>query len=537
MKKKLFSKIRAFEKHVDNFLLAQELFQYDRFECIEMVGGIVEEAWLNRILTWYGGLNILVPLLLSNRAGFKKDPPLELVAETLELAQDYYHLRDYFYYTYNVPRAVKWKFDSRNNVKISIIDDSLPLQLFLELNNFFLGSTEICSQTGHKLGKEIETLVEKVEDEFSFSPEIYEAYKKCIEEAEVMCEHRFRDSFLSDDIVFESYSVREFHKVYIQIVARSLLRRYFLRKYERKGLFHFPNLLTLERKDFIESLSEATDLRKDTIGEVLKDLTLDDFKIRRKQSISSFPLIYNPQKNSYYLFPHIVCSSDCFRSLRKFWALKDPAKYGERIAPVVDAGLVKHISKMFTDSGFNPVIRGITLKNNSTNPPDIDILAFWKEKDFGFVVFACELKSSIPESFGKDYVSSIGPKGYLTKALEQIDRIHSFLDGEQFVKLLKKSLSPQSFQYGLYALNFLIITPHNIGVFVAKDEARVIDHQTLRYILQSSKGDILHLLQSLDQEKFKQACSSCYRVFYKKSQIGKYTIHLPLVGLTRILKF
>ena len=535
MTRESMSRIREFEDYVDKYLLSQDIFQYDRFECIQLVGGIVEEAWLSHIPIWYGGLNILVPLLLANKSGSKKDPSLELIIKTLELAQDYYHLRDYFYYTYNIPEAIRWDFDSENNVQIKIIDKSLPLQLFLELNNVFLGSTEMFRD--FELGNEIETLVEKVENEFSPSTEVFQAYERCVEEAKVKLVDSSYTSFLSDDIIFDSYSVGEFREVYTHIIARSLLRRYFLRKRAKKGRFDFPSYLRIDRNDFVESLSEATGLRGNTVEEILKDLTLGDFKIEKRQSISSFPLIYNPQERVYYLFSHIVCFSNCFRSLRKLWALKDPSKYGEKIAPVVSTGFVRHVSKMFTDSGFHHVIKNIPLENNSLCLPDIDILAFWKEKGFGFVVFACELKSSIPESFGKDYVSSIGPKGYLTKALRQISIIHSFLNGGQFVKLLKGSLPPESFEYGLYALNFLVITPHNIGVFVAKDEARVIDHQTLRYILKSSKGDILRLLQLLDKDKFEQTCSNCYTVFYKTSQFGKYKIRLPLVGLIKIMRF
>ena len=222
--------------------------------------------------------------------------------------------------------------------------------------------------------------------------------------------------------------------------------------------------------------------------------------------------------------------------MRKLWALKDPAKYGDKVAPVVSAGFVRHVSKMFVDSGFSHVISDVRLKRDFVDLSDIDILAFWKEHGFGYVVFACELKNPIPEIFGKDYVSSVGPKGYLTKALDQIRKIHSLLDGHRFLDLLKKSLPQELFEYELYALIFLVITSHNVGVFVARDDAKIIDHQTLSYILQSSKGDILYLLRLLDKEKFNQTCSRCYKILRRKTQFGKFKISMPLVGLVRVLK-
>jgi len=62
MEEEIKSQILKFERYVDQILVSQEIFQYDPFECIELVGGIVEEVWLSHIYEWFGGLNILVPL-------------------------------------------------------------------------------------------------------------------------------------------------------------------------------------------------------------------------------------------------------------------------------------------------------------------------------------------------------------------------------------------------------------------------------------------------------------------------------------------
>jgi len=59
---------------------------------------------------------ILIPLLLVNKSSSFKEPSIEIVSKALEFAQDYYHLRDYFYYTYNIPGAIGWKFALDNYV-------------------------------------------------------------------------------------------------------------------------------------------------------------------------------------------------------------------------------------------------------------------------------------------------------------------------------------------------------------------------------------------------------------------------------------
>ena len=521
------------EKYADQMLVSHEIFQYDPFDCIELAGGIVEEAWQNHIYEWFGGLEILIPLLLLNKSGSTRQPTIEIVAKALDLAQDYYHLRDYFYYTYNLPNAISWNFNSENQVKIEINDKSLPLQLFLELNNSFLGSKELYSD--YELGKKIESLDNEVDDEFSPSQQVFQAYDICVKEAEIKLAHDFYYSFLPDDLVFDSYSIGQFYKVYTHIAARARLRRYFLEKRVRKRLSSFPNYIRPSKNDFVESLMEATNLGRSVVVEVLNDMTLDEFKIAKNQSISSFPLIFNLKDDFYYLFPNIICFSNCFNSLRKLWALKDPAKYGEKIAPHVNANFVRYVSKLLTDSGFSYVMSDIELKRDFVDLSDIDILAFCREHGFGYVVLACELKSVIPETFGKDYVSSVGPKGYLTKALSQVRKIHGFLDGKEFLKLVKKTLPKELFEYGLYGLIFLVITSHNIGVFVATDEAKVIDHQTLRYVLRSSRGDILHLLKLLDKKEFGQVCSQCYKILRKEAQFGRFQISIPMVGLTKLL--
>lgn len=530
------SQILEFERYVDQILVSHEIFQCNPFECIELVGGIVEEAWLNRIYEWFGGLNILVPLLLLNKSDSTKRPTIEIAAKALDLAQDYYHLRDYFYYTYNLPKAISWRFGSEDYVEIEINDKYLPLQLFLELNNSFLGSRELYSD--YKLGKKIESLVDEVDDEFSPSQQVFQAYEMCVKEAEIKLAHDFYYSFLPDGLVFDSYSVEQFHKVYTHVAARARLRRYFLEKRVKKRLSSFPNYVRLPKNDFVESLMEATNLDWSTVVKVLNDMTLDEFKIGKNQSISSFPLIYSPKGDFYYLFPNIVCFSNCFNSLRKLWALKDPGKYGEKIAQYVNASFVRHVSKLLRDSGFNHVISDVQLKRNFADLPDIDILAFWKEPSFGYVVFACELKSTIPETFGKDYIASVGHKGHLTEALTQIRKLHGFfLDGKEFLELLKKSLPEDLFEYGLYGLVFLVITSHNIGVFVASKEARVIDHETLRHILRSSRGDILHLLKLLDKKEFNKICGRCYKILRKETRFGKFRVSIPMVGLSRLLQF
>jgi hypothetical protein len=528
------SKIMEIEKIVDSVIQKNEIFKYNPYDCIELALGLVDKAWSMHLYYWYGGLEILVPLLLQNDTNSKTEPPLEKVAEALELAQNYYFLRDYFYYSYNLQDAIKWDFETKNKIRIEINDSSLPLQLFLELNNSFLGSRDFfLNPKFKKIEKRTKTLVNSVENEFSLSPNISQAYSLCFEEAKCRVDNQLLESFLSPNNSFDLYTVAQFKEVYTHVLARFILRRYFLEKRERKGEFVFPSCIIPNRNEFTDALAEATNINKETVQIILADMTLDKFKISKQQSISLFPLIHNPYEDLYYVFPNIVCFSHCFNGLRRLWASKDPANYGEKIAPYVNDNFMKYISNLFKEKGFVFVISGLELKKQSASLTDIDVLALWDEPHFGYIVFACELKSTIPEYFGKNYVSGVGPKGYLTKAVSQIETIHSYLGGKEFANLIKKYLPKHLFKYGLYALNFLVITSHNTGVFVATDKVKVIDFETLSQILKFSNGDILHLLKLLDRKNMEKICTKNYRILTHESHFGELDIQIPLVGLAQ----
>jgi len=520
--------IKSFETYLDVQLKSMNIMNYEKFESILLVGNIFELALHEMKPLWFGAMDILISELFLNDKGKKTEIPVELAFSALEFCQNYYYLRDYFYYVYNVENSVKWNFNN-NNIKIDLIDDSFQVQQFLEINNYYMKSIDIFSNYKSQ-SKKTADLVNEIDDEFTYSKEGEQAIKLCIEEAELKLSNYHY--FLKEDLQFDHYSIEQFRGVYKLVLARALLSRYFSSKFHKKDE-HRSYTLTINKKQFIEALIHDSGYDEDIINNVLLDISLDEFKISKNQGITSFPIIYNYVEDMYIMIPNIVCFCDIFISLRKLWALKDPGKYGKIVAPIVGNELSNKINDLLINNGFPYVIRKYNIGNNL---PDIDVLAIWPEKEFGKVVFICETKNPIPELFGKDFVRSVGPKGFLPKAKKQLDKIKESLDPVKLRDFLVSRYPDGEFEYGVYGINFLIITSNNIGVFFSEGDYRIIDWETFRKIIISSQGDILHILRGLNKELLFESCKNCSNVTLFKTSIGKYNVEIPVISIKSLLE-
>jgi len=236
---KIKEKMKQFETYLDVEFEKLDIMNYDRFDSIEMVGNIYEMAILMKRSVWYGGMDIIISRLFTNKKGKKSGVPVESAGLALEAAQNYYYLRDYFWYAYNIPNSVEWKIDEKN-ISIKLLDDSFQLQHFLILNNYFLKSIEVFSD--YTENETIRSLVNNCKEEFKQSKEIEKAFDLCLKEADLKIKNY--EGFLTEDIEFHGYSVKQFKSVYRFILARALLARYFNEKYfsrQRSSFIPFEN--------------------------------------------------------------------------------------------------------------------------------------------------------------------------------------------------------------------------------------------------------------------------------------------------------
>lgn len=315
----MHKKMKGFEIKLEKEFDNLQIMGYDKFESITLACNMYEMALQSGLPIWYGAMDILISKLYTNDTGKKKGVSVEDVYRALQFAQNYWYLRDYFWFGYNIPDSVKWVFQD-TSINIDLIDYSFQTQHFFILNNYFLKSSEVFADYTNKAI--IHELVEKSKDQFSQSSEWDEAFNYCVKEAELKMENY--GGFLIDEITFHGYSVFESKEIYKIILARALLARYF------NKIADESSLVILDRSSFIDSLEETTNYSVEKIENILKDITLDDFKIRNSQGINTVPLLFDSGNDSFILVPSCVCFCDIFNSLRKVWAYSNPEEYEDR---------------------------------------------------------------------------------------------------------------------------------------------------------------------------------------------------------------
>ena len=212
-----------------------------------------------------------------------------------------------------------------------------------------------------------------------------------------------------------------------------------------------------------------------------------------------------------------------------------PGTLGKKVANVIGEEMAARVEGVFRNNGFQYVKRNISLRQFGERLPDIDVLSVWKEPGFGYIAFLCETKNTIPEKFGKDFVRSISSSGSVTEAQKQIQDICKALEGRNFYDLLKKSFPKKKWEFGTYALNSIIVTSQNNGVFTAGKT--IVDCNTFEKIVSSFKGDILLILSRMKQEELIRASEKCTEIIYDQAQIGQYIVTLPTIGIKSLIEF
>ena len=524
--------VKALEGYLDEVAGAHPIFSYSPLEATTAVLTLREYAYDEGGMLWQGSIEVLVPKLFKNCTGdLSGTPSPELGIDALQLYDTYYLIRELLYYTYNFPRSVLWSFPSKNRVKISIADRTIPLQIWHDYNQWFVSSRrelkDIDPEATYRL-------VQQVEKEHSPSKELDLALDGCMVEAKTKLDAYY--NFLPDDLVFSEYSVLEFKAVYRLLTARSLLARYFAMRHRELSMGHGYSCLTLPRSQLEDALVYDASISREKVRAILRDLTYDKHKAELGFEVDMFPLLYDNKEKSFWLFPHMFCMSDCFQAIRRLWAKEDPDRYGRVVAKAVERGFTDRIERSFNASGFTNTKPRARVSDYTQGLPDVDLLVVTIEPGDMHVVLICELKNPLPELTAKAYVASAKEGGHIAKADAQVKRLQG-LDFIKLRELLHRSFPKLEFGTGAYAISYLVVTSSNLGVLVTQGRNRIVDYQTLESALRVAKGDILVLLDLLDREKWEKEANKCFVVVQQNRRMGDVTIDLPLIGLKRLLSF
>ncbi len=531
-----FARIKAFENAIDKIVLSHPIFEYEAFESARMILTFQELGKYQLVTHWEGAVDILIPMLFKNCTAKKDNLSVQMVSDTLEMFDSYRGLRELFYYSYNFPESTEWTFSSPTQIKITYKDNTIPLQLWYDQNKWF-----VKSHTIFKDYKEDDVIFKKVlniEKEFKESQALNDVYAACLKEAELKLANY--TNYLTDEVSFHSYTMKQFREVYLDMTARSLVARHFTKKYLEKKDMRREVYVRLPRSDLIKALVKELNADAPTIEAILNDMTYDKEKALFGLSFSSFPILFDSDHQEYNLFPQAFAISNYFSEIRRLWAKQDSEKYNSIITPVLDSTFSLRVQGSFTKSGFLNAKLKVKVSDYLSGLPDIDLLVVTIEPtgypDPMYVILICELKNPMSEDSAKAFVASAGKKGHLTKAKTQLQRLQK-LPGLDLRSMLQRTFPKLHFGIGAYLLNYLVITPHNIGMLTNMKELRVYDHEMIDSALKVAKGDIAVFFDLLNRERWLKSAEDCYSTTIVKKVIGDFSIELPEFHFKRMMAF
>jgi hypothetical protein len=326
----IIEQIREFENVLDAHLLARPTFSYDANASLALAANIYETAASNDQL-WnpaeglHRGIIILAPRLVSGGGG--AEPDIRRLLEDLEFAAHYYMLRDYLYYTYNVPDAISWSF-SDSRVEICFKDRSIPRQFFTVHNDLLLNSRDHFADFDGP--NKVRALL-KDQPEGQLTDNVRQAAH--LLEQEVDLKLRAYSSILGTEAEIDlgGYSYDQFYKLYRWSMANALYHRYFADANNAIGAIFIAEadlLRDIDRADL--GIPEAA------VKNILRDLVFDASAPSSRTDASYFSLLREgAPPGRIILMPHHFAISEGLVNVLRVVAQRRPSKFLSHVSEAI----------------------------------------------------------------------------------------------------------------------------------------------------------------------------------------------------------
>ena len=241
--------------------------------------------------------------------------------------------------------------------------------------------------------------------------------------------------------------------------------------------------------------------------------------------------MYSKTDSKFYLFLTAFSLLDGFSSILKQYAQLDSDAFSEYFARLIGDGLVNEIKSEFSSYRNFRTLTDLKLDKYDSSLPDIDVMAISYEPSLGFHFFVAEVKNNLPATWAKEYLKASGSKGFIAKALSQVDKINKFLNSEdghrllfetaikEFSHLDMQKLFPTGFTV---TINQLIITSQNMGMFFLDKHTTIIEGDMLRHIIRASDGDTNYILFHL--KNFDKILDECLESIELQTKIGEFEV-------------
>ncbi|HHF0540418.1 MULTISPECIES: hypothetical protein [Vibrio] len=468
---------------------------------------------------------LLVPFLLenykSNDAPKKQYSPLDYV-ELFNFLRTFLTLRDVIFYSYDNDEAVTWKMKD-NNIKVALNDDSILRQYASERMTFGLNS----KYTPYDQERDQPEVLLKGTRPFDFSnPNVEKAF--AVIDGIVGWKIQYYFSYIPEDsnVMLDGYKYSTFIGIYKSLLTLALYERYFSKANNISGVITY-------REDELlgQAIQQYPEESRESLTKIFRDIA--------ESSRCTFN--YIQQENKYMLNPTCFSLVDGITNMLRHFAKTDPDSFSSNVSAIMGKGLVEKIKSKLEQYPNYKVYSDVKLDKFDPKLPDIDLLAISYEPSLGFHVFVGEVKNNLPAVWGKDYLKANGVKGFITKAISQIETIKSFLktdDGLAFIYDLAAKAFPNLdighlFPHGIcIVVDTAIISSQSTGMFFPENTIPIIDGDTLGHIIDESDGDTNYILFHLrGHSKF---IDECTKRETEEISVGDYTIEYDTISMEKI---
>lgn len=462
------------------------------------------------------GAEILIPKILErkNKSSTHERVEIEKIIEAIVFSAEYRNYRDIIFYSYNDPDSISWR-KINNKFEIRNSDRSIVRQLAAETYSSAFNSIGMSDKIYSGNNENIEDLL-RGSKSFDYKNEnVVKAIEYISNELAIKIDSFFSYVNHESNISFGEYSYNEFFSIYNMLMFYALYERHNAKANNLAGVVIYTE------EELLYAVETNIGIERKKSKKILSDISL--------ASRSTFVKIQD--KSKYYLFPTAFSLLDGISSNLKLFAKRDSDAFSERFAAIIGNGLVEEVESEFKKFRNFKTIKDLKLNSYDNTLPDIDLVAISYEPSLGFHFFISEVKNNLPATWAKEYLKSTGKKGFITKALSQVNKVQEFLDSEkgklllcelaikEFSHLDTKKLFPKGF---LVHSHQLIISSQSMGLFFSEEKANIIEGDLLRHIIRASDGDVNYILFHL--RELDNIIDECVDDFDSTYKVGNFDI-------------
>ncbi|HLN63443.1 MAG TPA: SEC-C domain-containing protein, partial [Symbiobacteriaceae bacterium] len=467
--------IQAVEANLDRWLRGLPTLAHNGEACLRLACEALEEAYgLGNPRPMVRGLQLLAPYWVPQHA--TPAPAIEQVIADLAQARHALALREFLYYTLNLPGVVEWQFDGPSAV-VRFTDPSLARRLFYPTD-------EPAPDRRPDLTAQILALLHG-QDEFELSEQSHAALPLIMAEAEEQLSEACHFLAPDDPAPLGAYTYRDFYAIYRDLLVRALYHRYWALANQTTAPVIMPGA------ELVHDVAANTGVPAGTCLAVLQDLCYSGRARNAKLHPVYYALYELTTQAQGVMPPHHFTRWDGPLQMLRLTAGRTPGLFARAIAPRIGTRFVDHVADELRACGLQ-VLTGPALRQLDRTLPDTAMLLAGRAPDGACAIYLCDVSPPIVPLSVREQVRLVGNESRL-HAQEQAKRMEQLLAtpaGQAFLRSLTAPGAPVH-------VGILVIAPAVTGICHGEEAYRVLDHRTLQRIIRSALGEGARVLQAL----------------------------------------